>query len=383
MASWRLLSVVSVALLLGFIANAVFLSTQPDGRNGKTTFRRTRAGDATGGERCAINLYGLPRAFKSLVLPSLIKNVLLPNAAYGCDYYVHYYDQAKEPAGRSGSGGTIDASEVLLLEKEVHTAAEKNYLGRTPTVVFQKEKEGEFWSLYAALLRKIRTTKVDGKYLYFPYADKTYQWPVTTDNIVKMWHSIESVFNLMEDTANRLGFEYSRVAMLRADVVYVTQVDIYDIGDGEKDTDNKYAVIPGFGRHPISDRLIYGPTNAVRVWSSQRFDRMESHVRWAQENMPGWGMHSERFVKHALLPAIEQQQLTIVEHPTLCFFRVRADESVWVSDCDGEPDIALPSIRQSLGKNRRAVVEQLLGRSCSTLSKAENPRRESLDCSKG
>ena len=27
-------------------------------------------------ERCAINLYGLPRAFKSLVLPSLIKNVI-------------------------------------------------------------------------------------------------------------------------------------------------------------------------------------------------------------------------------------------------------------------------------------------------------------------
>lgn len=32
--------------------------------------------------RCAINLYGLPRAFKSLVLPSLIKNVIRSEYSY-------------------------------------------------------------------------------------------------------------------------------------------------------------------------------------------------------------------------------------------------------------------------------------------------------------
>ena len=42
--------------------------------------------------RCAICLFGLPRAFESLVLPSLVKNVVRPNARHGCDYFVHYYN---------------------------------------------------------------------------------------------------------------------------------------------------------------------------------------------------------------------------------------------------------------------------------------------------
>jgi hypothetical protein len=37
-------------------------------------------------DRCAINLFGLPRAFRSLTLPSLIKNVIAVNA--DCDFFV-------------------------------------------------------------------------------------------------------------------------------------------------------------------------------------------------------------------------------------------------------------------------------------------------------
>jgi hypothetical protein len=39
-------------------------------------------------DRCAINLFGLPRAFRSLTLPSLIKNVIELNA--DCDYFVRH-----------------------------------------------------------------------------------------------------------------------------------------------------------------------------------------------------------------------------------------------------------------------------------------------------
>jgi hypothetical protein len=53
-------------------------------------------------ERCAINLFGLPRSFQSLVLPSFIENVIWPNAAHNCDYFVHYFNLTQEAAGRSG-----------------------------------------------------------------------------------------------------------------------------------------------------------------------------------------------------------------------------------------------------------------------------------------
>jgi len=42
-------------------------------------------------QKCAICLWGLPRAFKSIVLPSLEQNVIRPNAKSNCDYFVHFY----------------------------------------------------------------------------------------------------------------------------------------------------------------------------------------------------------------------------------------------------------------------------------------------------
>jgi hypothetical protein len=70
-------------------------------------------------ERCAINLFGLPRAFQSFVLPSLIQNVIRQNATHNCDYFVHYFNLTQEAAGRSGEGGHLNPSEILLLEQHV------------------------------------------------------------------------------------------------------------------------------------------------------------------------------------------------------------------------------------------------------------------------
>jgi len=58
--------------------------------------------------RCAIALYGLPRAFKSLVLPSLIQNVIIPNEEYKCDYFVQFHKLERERSGRSGAGGILN-----------------------------------------------------------------------------------------------------------------------------------------------------------------------------------------------------------------------------------------------------------------------------------
>jgi len=278
--------------------------------------------------RCAINFFGLPRAFASIVLPSIVQNVIAPNAVYNCDYYVHYYEQSHEPAGRSGNGGELNTGEILLLRDQVELAARNST--RRPIVAFVKDSEDSFWKEHASLIDKIRNTKDDeDRYLYYPWKEKTYVYPTTTDNIIKMWHSIQKSWALMEETASKrpdVG-EYSRVAMLRSDVLYMTPIDVWDNGDGEKDHHNKVAVIPAFGKWPVSDRLVYGPSGAVQVWASQRFERMESHALKMRREMPGYGLQSERFVKYSLFPAMVDRNFTILEHKTMCFFRARSDET--------------------------------------------------------
>ena len=92
---------------------------------------------------------------------------------------------------------------------------------------------------------------VDPRLLYWPVKDKSYN-AQTLANVVKMWHSIQSAFQLTE------GVRYDRVAMLRSDVVYLTPVDIwkYPLSTTrlfasnssqtyDYDTRNQYAVVPG------------------------------------------------------------------------------------------------------------------------------------------
>lgn len=324
-------------------------------------------------ERCAINFWGLPRAFESLVLPSVTRNIIEQNAAYNCDYYVHYYYKTEESAGRSGQGGLINPKEILLLKDAVLASAKAHGHARPPIVEFTFDTEEDFWKKHGPLIDKIRKTKVQGKYLYFPWRARTYQHPVTTDNIVKMWHTIQSAFQLMEKSGIDKNIYYSVVAMFRSDVVYVTPIDI-------RDTDETVATatIPNFGKHPVSDRCIYGAAGAVRIWSMERFSRLEDHVAFVQENDPGWGMHSERFVNYTLLPPI-REIAKVRQHETMCFLRARADESVWITDCEGTGSAV--AIRKNLG-DVRVAVETAIGRPCLGNVTRLTRLVKSLDCAR-
>jgi hypothetical protein len=342
-------------------------------------------------ERCAINLFGLPRAFQSLVLPSFIQNVIRPNAAHNCDYFVHYYNLTQEAAGRSGKGGHLNTSEILLLEQHVQHEAPPGQ--RRPKVFFLAEQEEDFWKKYEALISKTHVTKDSkGKFLYFPWKDKSYKNPATVDNIIKMWHSIQSAWLLMERHATEDNVQYSRVAMLRADVMYATSIDIYEVvtnaqnNDTETnvgalfDRENRFAVVPSFAKFPVNDRMIYGPHAAVKIWASERFARLETHVQSILKEKPGWGMHSETFLSHTLFPAIRQAGIEIHEHPDMCFFRCRADESVWISDCNPLPKTKAEGIAR-IGRiqKKKKVVERLLGRQCGNVTALQRSVR-AIDC---
>jgi hypothetical protein len=158
-------------------------------------------------QRCAINFYGLPRAFESLVLPSILKNVLQPNAHYHCDVFVHYYNLTHEGKGRSGAGGTLDPHEVRLLTRAVHKYRPP---GREATVLYSMDEEEHFWKKYDSFLFKIHnTTDKGGRYLYYPWKARTYKYPMTIDNIVKMWHSIEQAWTLMASHAESEKIAYT------------------------------------------------------------------------------------------------------------------------------------------------------------------------------
>lgn len=308
---------------------------------------------------CAINLYGLPRAFESLALPALIKNVIRPNAINGCDYFVHYYYLTEEMPGRSGDGGRINPNEVVKLKQAVQEFSPKS------VIQFRYDKEQAFWDQYQPLIEKIRASNdTDGKFLYFPWRSPSYVYPITTDNIVKMWHSVQSAWSLMTLYETLTTRKFDRVAMLRLDVVYITPINVFQVNRREVGKNEKVALIPGFGRHPVSDRLIIGPREAIEIWASQRFDRLEEHVKFVHEKHPGWGMHSEMFLHWTIFPAIRDTGTSIVEDDSLCFFRARADESVWVSDCGGKPEYAKTSILKNLGGDKVEVLESVLGRKC-------------------
>ena len=328
--------------------------------------------------RCAINLYGLPRAFTSLVLPSLIKNVISHNPS--CDYFMHFYIKDKEGASRSGNGGTLDSPQTIMqaFQQAVHSInphARVRFANDTD-VTFETKRQTAIAQVTNALVRGGHEIQVlrGPLYYYNPPSDhnetnphlqqQQQQQPKVPNevwNVLKMWHSQEAVWDLMEQhiihqTQDVLGRSYENgnstshqqdcqkndtataaqsknyydyVGMLRADVFYATYIDILEFADT-----SKKVVIPGFGRFQVSDRMVLGPYSAVKVWATQRFDSMKQAALHLHENgQRSKLMHSETFVETVILPKIEKQGYEIVEHESICFFRARADETLWVTDC--------------------------------------------------
>ena len=209
-------------------------------------------------EKCAINIFGLPRAFRSLVLPSLIQNVLSANKDHYCDYFVHYYNATNESAGRSGRGGGIDASEVLLLEQAVHGV--HSDMDCSPLVQFAYDTDTSLNTKRSGILRDLKTRRVAGQgLLYIPASFSI----MTTANIIKMWHSIESVWDRMQQQPSR----FTRISMMRIYVFFATPVNVWHTKDQERDVNNTVATVPAVGLYPVSDRMIYGPFCAVQVWA--------------------------------------------------------------------------------------------------------------------
>jgi hypothetical protein len=307
-------------------------------------------------ERCALCFFGLPRSYKSMVLRSIEKNILLPNARHKCDIFVHYFDQAHDVAGRWNHGGKIDPNEILLLEPAAKNVSQKHHNDNSQVVVFVSETDAQFWTKRRDMLYRYKNAvHEDGKAIYFPWAALKYT-NSTIDNMVRQWHSIDSVFQLMEKHAKRHDINYTRVAMFRNDAMYLTPIDIYMLDKDYNDTRNQHVVVPYFGSHPINDRMIYGPYEAIKIWSTKRFELIEERARMSLD--PGFEMHSESFLNASIFPAIKQLGYLTYINEDICFIRTRADSMALLDDCVTGGVVGL------FRHNRKEIVEQLIGRAC-------------------
>lgn len=322
-----------------------------------------------GKNRCALLFFGLPRSYETIVLPSIVQNVLKPNRH--CDVYAHAVMRAVEGTGRSGSGGMIDPNALHLLRDKVHELHSKGTpsMSDVPHVAISTDTEDDFWRMHNATIHEIRTTKApNGTLLYFPW--KCNFNNETVDNIVRQWHSIQSVWELMEKEAEKLGVTYTRVGMFRSDVFFATPVAIDIDGYNNKSSiamteANRIqeAVYPGFALHPVNDRMFYGNYNAVKFWATQRFNLL---VRDIGKMIPGTGLHPERFLDRILFPAIRANGTQVTADPDICFFRVRADNSVWINDClQGRTKFSLNKTFDSMViAEQQRLVEATVGRKC-------------------
>jgi hypothetical protein len=259
-----------------------------------------------------------------------------------CDYYLHYHAVTSEKESGRAAGGTIQGNDVFLLEDAVRQIYQRgNGTGKIiPHVSITNSTMEEYEQARNKTMHRYETTlDEDGNYLYFPYKALSWEYPQTMRNMVKQWHSINAVFHHMEENARILKRKYSRVAMLRNDVMYVTPLDVYQLSTRERDVENNHFVIPDWANYPINDRMVAGPYDAVKIWATERFRRVNRHVRTYP--IPGWGVHSEKFLNFSIVPAMlnasghSSSSLSYVmdQNPNVCFLRARADGSVWIEDC--------------------------------------------------
>mmetsp|Transcript_28193 Transcript_28193/g.39660 ORF Transcript_28193/g.39660 Transcript_28193/m.39660 type:complete len:445 (+) Transcript_28193:39-1373(+) len=356
----------------------------PSGRHDQKSFLRDG--------QCALNFFGLPRSFGDMVLPSIIKNVLKPNARYGCDVYVHYYKQDKEEAGRMNEGGELSTDDVFLLEDAVRTISQEYYAEengmlpeksrpayRIPNVAFAHDTAEDFLNCRSEQLHKYQTETIllEGK-----SALKYYPWKLESlhkssiDNMVKQWHSIQRVFELMDHyrLKGQIDVNYTRVGMFRSDCLYVTPIDILSNGRGTTshpknhsyDEENQNFVVPSFCNYPVNDRLIYGPYEAVKIWATKRFDLMET--RAIEQVDPGRIMHQERFLSHDVFPVMEKK-FRRIENGDICFLRTRAGGTVLLNDCSDSSKMTSKvwnqKHSQSTDRLRLPLLEAIVGTQCA------------------
>jgi len=260
-------------------------------------------------ERCALLFFGLAKAFRNLVLPSIQAHILDQNPT--CDIFVHTYDVRQLSNVRNGEvGQKIDPTEVYDM---------------TSNALIESLDEYEQQHNLTHLLQpKFRVHSKHG-------------WaPISYPNMLKQWHSISKVWQLMQQYESTHDIGYDRVGLFRSDVYYVTDISIKrgsSRSSSKTEADTNDAVVPAFGKMG-NDRMFYGTYDNAFVWANIRYPSVDCY----KPEIPTQGLHSEHFMERLILPNIPNW----TERRDICFLRVRGEGEIQEGDCkinyDGPTD---------------------------------------------
>ena len=252
---------------------------------------------------CALLFFGLPKRFRQIIYPSIEKNIL--NINKNCDVYLHTYNVSHSPRNirNKEPKAEFNLKDVYILTENVIVNTEKEFL-KARNVTYYRQ--------------------------YFPPKNRSWIYPISMDNMIKQWHSIDSVFNYMESTSlskyNTKQY-YDRVGLFRSDQVYLSPINISD-GD---------AVIPEYGWNvpntEINDRFFYGLYDYAKIWATYRFTSVEDYMH----NSPVariTKLHSESILYYIMDKSLPEG--TSLETRKMCAKRVRStgrkENDCWCKD---------------------------------------------------
>jgi len=301
--------------------------------NGNGNVQTTTKRPPTPTPPCALLFFGVGRKFKQVVYPSLNTHILEQNPT--CDIFVHTYNVTNvhggatlfthETSKTSSSGDNIytehhpDTGRIDPNELKILTQGHPNRIRWDTEESFQNQRKVDFY----------RTL--------FP-EPSGWNYPNSMDNMIRQWHSIASVWDIMEQHEQQTETKYQRVGLFRPDVVYTHPISINNESEEAVIPSMMYTVTTWGG---YNDRLFYGKRSYAKIWATERFNSVNPYMKWqkkqqhldsdsstSSENM--YGLHSENFMRY-LLTERWPMPLSIKD---ICMMRVRSSGLVLTNDCD-------------------------------------------------
>ena len=213
---------------------------------------------------CALLFFGIPRSFSSIVFPSIQQHILDQNP--DCDVYVHSYDVefAKNPAVEEEwkESGDVEVMELAAFKGYFEKKSASYHSVLETEEEFQKERN-------ITQFRRL-----------FP-RPSAWEYPISMDNMVRQWHSIEKVWLLMNAVEQKEKQKYDRVGLFRLDAKYTHPINIMT---------TEVAVIPAMmyeSRNKVSginDSMFYGNRDVAKIWSTERFQSVRDYMLWQKRN---------------------------------------------------------------------------------------------------
>jgi len=325
--------------------------------------------------RCAIILHGIPRSFKSIVLPTLTQYIIHPNAKYQCDYYIqHHLRDFDEMPAHPGRGGFVNASDVFEITNTVNNVARdfENYIGyRPPIVQFVNSTDADAFQRHREVYAKMRLLKDSrGNWLYLP-------------EVIRSWDGMKLAWELMDFNRQKHDICYDLVAVLGLDMALLSPIDLFEpgaMGSGCPTAIDIHSVKHSkdfiqFDKFSSSDEfppspdqgIARGSYDAMKIWMTGRFHHLDNYLdKLLDENM-GVGFAEDRFLQDEILPRLASANATMNFDSSFCALDAMPNDSVSLTKCG------------NIDNNERILRQILHHHSCDFSSDRIVKKSESLN----